>query len=135
MRKTGSLASQTRLNVKEPRGRLPHQMARLCRKHRSTSDGVKAPSTNACHTCLTTNLGIGFWNRMNPRLVDHHRRRSVLRWRHETVSSRSGVMLRGEGAVYVGPTESGIDVGIGGGRLYGALDRELSDGVLVRGIS
>lgn len=32
-------------------------------------------------------------------------------------------------------TKGGIDIEIGGGGLYEALGRELSDGVLVRGIS
>lgn len=89
------------LNVKEPRGGPPRQMWWLCRKHRSTGDRVKAPPPNACHTCLTTNLGIGFWNRLEPRLLHHHRRRGVLRWQNETAGSTSDTVRKGRDAVYV----------------------------------
>ena len=63
---------------------------------------MKASPANTCHTCLTANLGIGFRNRLKSRLLHHHGRRRVLKWQNDTIGSRSDIILRGRGAVYVG---------------------------------
>ena len=48
------------LNVKESGGGPSHQVRWLCRKHRGTSDGMKASPAYTSHACLTTDLSVRF---------------------------------------------------------------------------
>lgn len=90
------------LDIEEPRGGPPRQMRWVCCKHRSTRGGLEASPTNTGHTCLTPNLCIRFRNRSNHRLLCNHYRWRGLNRRNESISPRSGTILRGRSTAYVG---------------------------------